>query len=110
MNKTTILIIVLLAIIALLTVLIVLPKPSPVSDAYKKEIQKLEKSILQKEKQIKELNMKTDSLTNCNKALQFSYDSLKNTKNQIKIQYREIYRYIEHANNVQLDSIIRANW
>ena len=74
------------------------------------ELDSLKQVIKTYEQQTKELLAEMDSLKGVNSKLAVKYDSLEKTKVQIKIKYREIYKYIEHASNAELDSIIRKNW
>ena len=74
------------------------------------ELDSLKQVIKAHEQQTKELLTEMDSLKGVNSKLAVKYDSLEKTKVQIKIKYREIYKYIEHASNAELDSILRANW
>lgn len=74
------------------------------------ELDSLKQVIKIHEQHEKDLIADIDSLKRLNSKLVVKYDSLEETKVQIKIRYREIYKYMEHASNAQLDDIIRANW
>jgi hypothetical protein len=74
-------------------------KPEPVvysnEDKYLDSINSLKENIV-----------KLDSL---NKSLNYSYDSLNNVKQKIKIEYHEKFVFINSASASELDSIIRSN-
>lgn len=74
------------------------------------ELDSLKQVIKLHEQHEKDMIADIDSLKRLNSNLVVKYDSLEETKVQIKIKYREIYKYIEHASNAQLDSVVRANW
>lgn len=73
-------------------------------------ISDLEASNKQYEQLVFKLLKQSDSLYKVNVVLREKYDSLDSAKTNVKIKYHEIYKYIDHASNAELDSIIRKNW
>ena len=80
------------------------------SDDSNHKVDKLQQQISTKQKKIKQLTAKSDSLLYVVKGLEVKYESLQNSKNEVKTKYRKVYVYIDHATNLQLDSLIRSNW
>lgn len=63
----------------------------------------LEKKIETIENINKELNKEID-------LLYIKLDNLQNVKSEVQIIYREKIKFVNSANSMQLDSIIRSNW
>lgn len=107
-NKQNI-IYILLGIILIMFLYIIFRKPSEITKVIT-STEDLENMIKAKEEENLLLLQTIDSLNNNRASLYKQIDSLDKVKNKIKIEYREIYKYIDNATNHQLDSIIRANW
>ena len=109
MRSSTISIILLMFLIGL-SIYAVWPKHSDQSSSTESKLDSLNQAIKQHEQQEINLLYTIDSLKYQNMKLRLSYDSLETVKTQIQIRYHEVYKYIDHASNAQLDTLIRQNW
>lgn len=81
-----------------------------VSLDYHHRINKLINLTQQKDALIKSYILKEQALTKQLDSLISRNDSLTSVKQKVKVRYEKVYINIEHATNVELDSVIRSNW
>lgn len=74
------------------------------------KIDSLYSSIANKELHIINLNLQSDKHIASIDSLQLLVEDIKTSKTKIITKYEKVYVFIDHANNYELDSIIRSNW
>ena len=97
-------------IIAILLMFNIFRNPAPAPNNNEEKMQELLSTIKKQKQIIKDINQEISQLKDDVSILTLTNDSLSNIKQTVKHHYHEIYLDISNSNNLQLDSIIRANW